>query len=453
MRRLCMILAMLLMTVGCGDSTALTVEPRTAAIDWRSNIYSDSALIEWEIKWTELQDIVEISDAAVIARVDGLTSASLTQKLHDLYFTYELEIGEVLFDTTGTLTSGGKIAMSSGEGAHTLAELKPKLDYTGSVYIPKYQGEHPDSDWVLAAQHLATPIEVGRTYLLFIDEGGEDAIWIENGREFLWETADGMLIKGDGLSKWRDAYSLNEVRGVIAARTGRCDEIGEQAYISEVKAREAAELAAAQEALRARMDAAAAGRTGKPVKKSKRRMVYTAEYDRYAGDTLEKRLADCNAAVIVTLTAREYESEWASEWTAFHYDAEIAEILYDPDGLLTVGKSVWVQMYSGVAEAWRVQEEIGFRAESIRDGILQDGYTDRDYAAVMTPGTIPAEDGGTYFMLLGKTARDGYWDYYDCSGAYFYEYSDGKLYTGDGRKNRPADIRLDEIKKAIDALG
>ena len=110
-------------------------------------------------------------------------------------------------------------------------------------------------------------------------------------------------------------------------------------------------------------------------------------------------------------------------------------------------------MYSGLMEAWHMQEIIGFSEDSIDNGILQDGYLDGDYTAVMTPGTIPAEAGKQYFVLLKSPIRDGYWDYFDCSGAYFYEYADGKLYTGDGRKNRRADVQLADIQKAIDALG
>ncbi|MBQ2707274.1 MAG: hypothetical protein IJF67_03340, partial [Clostridia bacterium] len=303
MKRLLVMLVLMLLVSGCAD-TDLIVPVRNVAIDWRKDIYSPSMMISWAIKWEELPDVVEISDAAVIATVTELTHAELTREFHDLYFTYQLEIGEVLFDTTKMLSNGGSIAMSSGEGALTLAELKPKLDYTGSVYIPKYQGEHPDSDWVLATQHDATPIEVGRTYLLFLDRNPEDAVWIENGHEFIWEIADDRLIRGDGLSKWyAEEYTLEEVRAVIAARTGRCDEIGEAAYIAEVKAREAAELAAAKVALRARMDAAAASRTGAVIPMRKRQIVHTIENDLFADDTLDERLTASEAVVIARMDA------------------------------------------------------------------------------------------------------------------------------------------------------
>ncbi|MBE6612825.1 MAG: hypothetical protein E7632_10070 [Ruminococcaceae bacterium] len=454
MKRILTVMLMLLMLFGCGER-GIFVEERPVAIDWRRDLYSPSMLISWAIKWEELPDIVEISDAAVIATVEELSAAEGYRDERALTFTYQLEIAEVLFDTAGDLSAGDSVTMISGEGAMPLSELKPKLDYTGSVYIPKHQGDAPDDSWLIATNHDTTPIEVGREYLLFLEKDADSGGYIEYGHRFLWEIMEGRLVCSDGLAKWYDdEYSMEAVRDVIASRTGRCDEIGETAYADEVNEREAAELEAAQTALRTRMEQAAAKRTGEVVPIQRRNIVHTIEYDRYGDDTLEERLADCEAAALVRLTAKA-DDPWDDEplfddVKSFYYHAEVVEILHNPDASLSVGDAVTLQLYSGVMEAWRMQEEIGLWKESIDKGILQDAYLDEDYAAVMTPRTIPAEVGKTYFILLKSPVREGYYDYFECGGAYFYEYRDGKLYTGDGKKAKKAKISLEDIKEAME---
>ena len=454
MKRLAALFLSAIFLASCGD--ALIVEPRMVSLDIRSEGgYLTNMIFEDRIKWSELSDVVELSDGAVVAVVRELSGFDRGERGASMEFTYTIEPTEVLFDTTGELTVGGGIEMMSNEGALTFETLAPVLDERELEFVTMLWNDQPENGWMLASMHDVIPIEIGRSYVFFLSKKGRG--WTESGREYLWEVMDGRPVTGDGTAKaYDDNYTMEAVREAVTARTGRCDEIGEEAYEAEMLARQTKELADRMTELQGIMDSAAAKRTGEAVPEKERNIVMTVDTDFVGmdGGTLAERLEWAELAAVVKLTERT-QSFVSYESASFRYQAEIVDILYDEKGSASVGAEIDISTASGLIRPWEMQEHgVMKNALLLRDRVMFEEYTDRDYIAVSEEGAVPAEVGKTYLMLLREEPLYGVPGtiYIEYGGQFLYEYRDGKLYTGDGKTAKKAKISLKDIEKAIGAL-
>lgn len=444
MKRLLVMLVLMLFISGCAD-TDLIVPVRNVAVhrcrNWYDLCYFDGSHVT-----DVLRDAVELAEVIVIARAEALTEAE-GDLPGALRLTHRLNAETVLFDRDGRLEDGASFEMHGLNGAATIGAL-------AAVHAQPERIEaagHDAEAYYIASECGAIPIEVGHTYLLFLTYDAEDAVYLPVGYEFQCEYIDGRLVSGDGMTKWRPDYNYEEILTAVEARTGRADEIGADAYRKEAYARKQAELAAAKAALRERMDAAAASRTGAVIPMRKRQIVHTIENDLFADDTLDERLAAAEAVVIARMDAMTLA--YGMDSLKIGYDMTVEAVLCDSADALAPGDAVSVQGWNGLFAAWEVQELVGFFDHNIKEEILQEGYKDGDYVAVRNCGAIPAEVGKSYLIFLGTSPILRDFDYLESGGAYFFEYAGGKLYTGDGRKRRTADVRLADIENAIGAPG
>ena len=145
-------------------------------------------------------------------------------------FKYSVKVLDIIMDVDDSLKIGDTITVSSSEGimkASEAAELVKDDPVAKKLNI--LQGEYSDNEYITSSTWDAVPIEVGKTYIMFITDRylETEGLYSESGRSFLFECDN---------SKTDDI--IEKIKAQAALRTGRADEVGASQYMTELGERQ-----------------------------------------------------------------------------------------------------------------------------------------------------------------------------------------------------------------------
>lgn len=191
-----------------------------------------------------MEAITEISSQIILCEVKDRTEMIWTET-NMFNFTYEVEVIEVYLDTHDNLEPGDIITVSSSEGlvpAKEAAEIVSETPRAQKLGI--LQGEYNDNDYIRCSAWDAIPIEVGKTYLMYLDDCylEREGKYAESGRTYLFEYADNAVYQKRNMEDTGLSFHeiLTQVKDHIDKRTGRADEIGYYPYLEELGRQQAA---------------------------------------------------------------------------------------------------------------------------------------------------------------------------------------------------------------------
>ncbi|MBQ8576748.1 MAG: hypothetical protein IJ449_02095 [Clostridia bacterium] len=192
-----------------------------------------------------IEATVELSTQLVLCKVVGLNEVVVTST-NAFAFHYEIEILDILMDVNQNLNIGDIVEISSTEGiiqASKAAELITDDARAKKLGILQ-NGPYADNEYIRSSQYDAIPIEYGKTYVMFLNDGylENEGLYAESGLEFLYEYSDSEVYYHRKAEKEsRDLEKLlSDLRMNISNRTGRADEIGHSDYIWELGKQQAA---------------------------------------------------------------------------------------------------------------------------------------------------------------------------------------------------------------------
>lgn len=177
--------------------------------------------------------IAEISSHVVACEIVEIESGAISGDVLTADFKYEVRVVEEFLDTTDAVNVGDYLLVQCNEGLMPAAEAQKLMEFSGALrYLT---GEYGENDYIRCSNHGALPVEVGKTYLMFLtDDYYEDyEMYVECGRQYLFEyDKNGLYAENDDAK----GLSVNDIKTAIGSRTGRADEIGRDAYILELQA-------------------------------------------------------------------------------------------------------------------------------------------------------------------------------------------------------------------------
>ncbi len=185
-----------------------------------------------------IEAITEISAQIILCCVKSCKEVSIND-LDEFNFTYEVEVRKIYLNVNDRLKEGDIIAVSSSEGIILANEAKAR--FGSSAHAQKFgyfNNDYGDNDYFTASCYDAVPIEVGKTYIMYLtDEYLENwSLYAETGRMYLYEIEGDMVYSGVDRNKLDLSFKKLEkqIIGDIEKRTGRVDEIGFDAYLDEL---------------------------------------------------------------------------------------------------------------------------------------------------------------------------------------------------------------------------
>lgn len=208
--------------------------------------YSDSSMMYTLADVNNLEAVTELSSQAIKCEIVSLDDVSFSDTFV-FNFKYSVKVLDIIMDIDNSLSIGDIIPVSSSEGilkASEAAEIV-KEDMTAKK-LNVLQGEYDDNEYIVSSCWDAVPIEVGKTYIMFITDRylESEGIYSESGRSFLFEYDD-QIIKHER-SMVRIAKSTNdivaEIENQAKLRTGRVDEVGTFQYMLELGERQNREM-------------------------------------------------------------------------------------------------------------------------------------------------------------------------------------------------------------------
>lgn len=249
-RPLCFILAAMLLLSGCGTA----IDSDIPEMD--DSVINDRIIVE-EFGYTEmsmgmriadinnLEAITELSSHVILGKVTGIEDITYTE-IGQFSFQYTVEVVDILMDARDSMTIDDVLSVTSAEGILKARDAAAMVAGTSRAKkLGILQGEYADNEYILSSMYDAIPIEVGKTYLMFLtDEYLEnEGVYAESGRMFLYEI-DGQTVHSGRAMTLSEASADNVIDTIlaqIAQRTGRADEIGSSAYMLELGERQAAD--------------------------------------------------------------------------------------------------------------------------------------------------------------------------------------------------------------------
>ena len=177
--------------------------------------------------------IAEISSHVVACEIVEIESGAISGDVLTADFKYEVRVVEEFLDTTDTVNVGDYLLVQCNEGLMPALDAQKLMEFSGALrYLT---GEYGENDYIRCSSHGALPVEVGKTYLMFLtDDYYEDyEMYVECGRQYLFEYKSGRLYAENDDAK---DLTLTDIKAAIDSRTGRADEIGRDAYILELQA-------------------------------------------------------------------------------------------------------------------------------------------------------------------------------------------------------------------------
>ena len=182
--------------------------------------------------------VTELSSQIVLCRVNGLAEVEISQS-GQFSFCYEIEILDTLLDVGDRLQIGDTVRVTSTEGILKATEAAALVADTARA--KKYgilQDAYAEEDYIASSTWNAIPIEVGNCYLMYLNDAylEKEGVYAESGRSYLYEYHGQTVYSGRDITK--NDLTLTEIMetvgSYISMRTGRADEIGDDAYIDEL---------------------------------------------------------------------------------------------------------------------------------------------------------------------------------------------------------------------------
>jgi len=178
--------------------------------------------------------IAEVASHIAAVEVVNVKYGALEELSGD--FKYEVKVVKEFLDTTDTVKKGDTLLVQCNEGIMPARDAQTLMAETGAeLYLT---GEYGENDWIIASNHNALPVEVGKTYLMFLTDDYLEAhgMYAECGSQYLFEYKGGLFPSLYAENEDAAAVTLADVKSAVKNRTGRADEIGMEAYISELLA-------------------------------------------------------------------------------------------------------------------------------------------------------------------------------------------------------------------------
>lgn len=191
----------------------------------------DDALSFTSIDYT-VDIITEVSSHIAAVEIVSVKYGALEELSAD--FKYEVKVVKEFLDTTDTISRGDTLLVQCNEGIMPARDAQTLMEGTGAeLYLT---GEYGENDWITASNHGALPVEVGKTYLMFLTDDYLEAhgMYAECGSQYLFEYKGGLFPSLYAENADAAAVTLDHVKSAVKNRTGRADEIGLEAYIREL---------------------------------------------------------------------------------------------------------------------------------------------------------------------------------------------------------------------------
>lgn len=176
--------------------------------------------------------IAEVSSHIAAVEVVGVKYGALEELSAD--FKYEVKVVKEFLDTTDTISRGDTLLVQCNECIMPARDAQTLMEGTGAeLYLT---GEYGENDWIRASNHGAIPVEVGKTYLMFLTDDYLEAhgMYAECGSQYLFEYKGGLFPSLYAENSDAASVTLDDVKSAVKNRTGRADEIGLEAYIREL---------------------------------------------------------------------------------------------------------------------------------------------------------------------------------------------------------------------------
>lgn len=245
MQPLCVILATMLLLSSCGTASDSATPETDERIIVEEFGYIEPSMSSRIADINNLEAITELSSHVIVGKVTDIEDITYTE-IGLFNFQYAVEVTDLLMDARNSLTIGDRLSVTSSEGILKAADAAAMVaDTPRAKKLGILQGAYADNEYILSSTYDAIPIEVGKTYLMFLsDEYLEnEGVYAESGRMFLYEIEDQVVHTGRAMTLSEDSTDdvIDTIMAQIALRTGRADEIGSSAYMWELAERQAAD--------------------------------------------------------------------------------------------------------------------------------------------------------------------------------------------------------------------
>lgn len=182
-----------------------------------------------------LEAVTELSSQLIECKVVDILDVSYTET-DELYFQYNVEITNVLYDARNVLSEGDFIIVGSNNGlipATIAAEKfgnKPRMQKVGLL-----QGEYTENDYVMGSVYGCIPLEVGEVYILFITDRYIDVenIYADSSRSFVYKIEGNRVYTGRDkeISEFKKNELVKMLESYTSKRTGMVDDVGAFEYM------------------------------------------------------------------------------------------------------------------------------------------------------------------------------------------------------------------------------
>ncbi len=245
MKKLLTLALVLLMLASCAapePSESASIQPERYFVHTQiKETWSD--LEEYMIDVSDPEIVLERTTLLVMAEIQSADSLTYNGSCH---FGYTAEIRKIYHDSAQSLKTGDSISLHSTEGIMKAADAAALIEYPLTFKGKKIlTGTYGDSDYILSSQWNAVPMEVGKTYILYLSSETlqQRGYYTECGYSLLYETDGERIYTGTDRERfksgiWREesdrtlADVEKEIEDQLAARKGYVDELGYDLYES-----------------------------------------------------------------------------------------------------------------------------------------------------------------------------------------------------------------------------
>ena len=185
-----------------------------------------------------LEAVTEISSHIIKCVIKSLDNVIYTDT-DEFNFEYSVEVVDIMLDVSSTLSVGDIIQVTSSEGIMKASEAAQMIkDSPRAKKFGILQGEYNDNEYITSSTWDAIPIEVGKTYIMFITDRylADEGVYAESGRSFLFEVEEQSVFNNRAMTMSTKTTNeiVSEILAQIAVRTGRADEVGVDQYMIEL---------------------------------------------------------------------------------------------------------------------------------------------------------------------------------------------------------------------------
>lgn len=185
-----------------------------------------------------LEAVTELSSHIIKCKVKSLDDVTYTD-VNLFNFEYSVEVIDIMLDVNDTLETGDIISVTSSEGIIKAAEAAEMIkDTPRAKKLGILQGEYQDNEYIISSTWDAIPIEVGKTYIMFITDRylDDEGVYSESGRSFLYEVEEQTVFSSRAMTINDNSTNdiLSDIISQIEIRTGRADEVGATQYMIEL---------------------------------------------------------------------------------------------------------------------------------------------------------------------------------------------------------------------------